>query len=73
MPRDQNENVLDRQHAIVSRYASELRAAACGRQPVGVAPIHCYTLVNQCALELFEASRRHLGGDADPDGVTAAH
>lgn len=57
MPDDQTENVLDAQQAVVSRYASELRAAACGRKPDAGAPIRCYTLVNQCALELFELSR----------------
>jgi hypothetical protein len=50
--------VLDEQQAIVSRYASALRAAACGRQPAAGAPIHCYALVNRCALELSEAGQR---------------
>ena len=54
---DQSQNVLDEQQAIVSRYASQLRAAACGRRSDAAAPIHCYTLVNQCALELFELRR----------------
>ena len=60
---DQTQNVLDEQQAIVSRYASELRAAACGRPPAtGAAIVECYTLVNQCALELFEAGRQRAKG-----------
>lgn len=65
---DQMQNVLDEQQAIVSRYASQLRAAACGRRDntaLGAAPpIHCYTLVNQCALELFEAGRERSAAPA---------
>lgn len=66
---DQMQNVLDEQQAIVSRYASQLRAAACGRprgqSAAGAAPpIHCYTLVNQCALELFEAGRERSAAPA---------
>jgi hypothetical protein len=63
MLNDQTQNVLDQQQAIVRRYASQLRAAACGRAGAAEgasappAPIKCYTLVNQCALELFEAGR----------------
>lgn len=69
MPDDQMQNVLDEQQAIVSHYASQLRAAACGRprgqSAVGAAPpFHCYTLVNQCALELFEAGRERAASPA---------
>ena len=67
---DQNQNALDEQQAIVSRYASELRAAACGRKPAAGASIHCYTLVNQCALELFELDRERVAGDAELDDAT---
>ena len=70
---DQTQNVLDEQQAIVSRYASQLRAAACGRgdrQSAAAAapppPIACYTLVNQCALELFEAGRERSTRVAAP-------
>jgi hypothetical protein len=69
---DQTQNVLDEQQAIVSRYASELRAAACGRRDAtgaGVPPIHCYTLVNRCALELFEA-RRERAAEPGLDDAT---
>ena len=65
---DQTQNVLDEQQAIVSRYASQLRAAACGRRGQSAAaaspPIQCYTLVNQCALELFEAGRERSAAPA---------
>ena len=66
---DQSQNVLDEQQAIVSRYASQLRAAACGRRPDAVAPIQCYTLVNQCALELFELRRERAGDAPQPTPV----
>ena len=66
---DQSQNVLDEQQAIVSRYASQLRAAACGRK-ADAAPIQCYTLVTQCALELFELRR---GRAVDPAGVAPPH
>ena len=72
MPDDQTQNVLDEQQAIVSRYASQLRAAACGRAPVAGAPIHCYTLVNQCALELFELGRERLVADPALNDASAA-
>ena len=61
---DQSQNVLDEQQAIVSRYASQLRAAARGRKAETAAPIHCYTLVNQCALELFELRRERATDSA---------
>ena len=62
---DQSQNVLDEQQAIVSRYASQLRAAACGRGADAAAPrIRCYTLVNQCALELFELRRSRATDEA---------
>lgn len=72
---DQTENVLDEQQAIVSRYASALRAAACSRKPAARAPIQCYTLVNQCALELFEAGRERVVADdgADADAVVISN
>ena len=73
---DQSPNVLDEQQAIVSRYASQLRAAACGRGADTAAPlIRCYTLVNQCALELFELRRGRATDDAsrEPDAPRVAN
>ncbi len=62
---DQSQNALDEQQAIVSRYASQLRAAACGRKSDAMAPIHCYTLVNRGALELFELRRERASDTTD--------
>ena len=71
MTDDQTQNVLDEQQAVVSRYAAQLRAAACGRKAVAGAPVECYTLVNRCALELFEIGRERAPGE--PAAKTVTH
>ena len=44
---------------IVGRYAARIREAACGgRQPVTEGGRRCYELVNDCAMELAELTRK---------------
>jgi hypothetical protein len=61
-------NVLELE--IVHRYATELRRTACGvrRRPAEPSVRRCYELVNQCAMELAELTRRDI-----PSGPSASN
>ena len=53
-------NALEQE--IVHRYAAELRRTASGvrRRPAEPSVRRCYELVNQCAMELAELTRRDM-------------
>ena len=56
-------NVLEQE--IVRRYATELRRTVGGvrRRPAEPSVRRCYELVNQCAMELADLTRRDVRPD----------
>ena len=57
------------QQEIVRRYALQLRQQTCGTRlrPADPSIRRCYELLNQCAMELAELSRRTGGSSAQPN------
>lgn len=69
MSNDPSSSDLVEQQEIVRRYALQLRQAACGlRRPAEPSIRRCYELLNQCAMELAELSRR-----SGPDSAAAVN
>lgn len=65
MSHDQAPPNVDEQQEIVRRYAVQLQQAACGtRRPAGPSLRRCYELLNECAMELADVSRRPDTGPA---------
>ena len=56
---------VTQQQEVVRRYAMRLRQHTCGTRlrPADPSIRRCYELLNECAMELAELSRR-TGGDA---------